>query len=152
MINVGRIQVVGEYQRTWVDRQEISPDVAFDGGYVYVSYFLTGEHMPWDRKSGTLARIKPFQNFWLVDRCNGGRSAGWGAWQLAARWSHADYTDEDIFGGVGDSFTFGLNWYWNPNARMQFNYIAGEITDRDTGTGAESGEYDIFGARWMIDF
>ena len=35
---------------------------------------------------------------------------------------------------------------------MQFNYIAGEITDRDTGTGAESGEYDIFGARWMIDF
>ena len=152
VINVGRIQVVGEYQRTWVDRQEISPDVAFDGGYVYVSYFLTGEHMPWDRKSGTLARIKPFQNFWLVDRCNGGRSAGWGAWQLAARWSHADYTDEDIFGGVGDSFTFGLNWYWNPNARMQFNYIAGEITDRDTGTGAESGEYDIFGARWMIDF
>ena len=69
---------------------------------------LTGEHMPWDRKSGTLARIKPFQNFWLVDRCNGGRSAGWGAWQLAARWSHADYTDEDIFGGVGDpSFRTG---------------------------------------------
>lgn len=152
VINVGRVQVVGEYQRTWVDREDAFNDVAFDGAYVYVSYFLTGEHMPWDRKSGTLGRIKPFENFWLVDRCNGGRSAGWGAWQLAARWSHADYNDEDIFGGIGDSFTFGLNWYWNPNARVQFNYIAGEITDRDTDSGVVSGDYDIFGARWMVDF
>lgn len=152
VVNVGRVQVVGEYQRTWVDRQDIYEDVAFDGGYVYVSYFLTGEHMPWDRESGTLGRIKPFQNFWLVDRCNGGRSAGWGAWQLAARWSTADFSDADILGGVGDSFTFGLNWYWNPNARMQFNYIAGEISERATDNGPASGEYDIFGARWMIDF
>lgn len=153
VVNVGRVQVVGEYQRTWVDREDAFNDVAFDGGYVYVSYFLTGEHMPWDRESGTLGRIKPFQNFWMVDRCNGGRSAGWGAWQLAARWSHADFNDEDIFGGVGDSFTFGLNWYWNANARMQFNYIAGEVNDRDTEEdGIVSGNYDIFGARWMIDF
>lgn len=153
VVNVGRVQVVGEYQRTWVDREDTFNDVAFDGGYVYVSYFLTGEHMPWDRNSGTLGRIKPFQNFWMVDRCNGGRSAGWGAWQLAARWSHADFNDEDIFGGVGDSFTFGLNWYWNANARMQFNYIAGEVNDRNTKEdGIVSGNYDIFGARWMIDF
>ena len=152
VINVGPVQVVGEYQRTWVDREGPFENVAFEGGYVYVSYFLTGEHMPWDRKSGTLGRIKPFQNFWLVDRLDGKRSAGWGAWQLAARWSHADYSDADILGGVGDSFTFGLNWYWNPNARMQFNYIAGEITDRATDNGPAAGAYDIFGARWMIDF
>ncbi len=125
-------------------------------GIVYVSYFLTGEHMPWDRKSGTLARPVPFQNFWLVDRCDGCREGGWGAWQIAARYSNADYNDQDIFGGDGESFTFGLNWYWNPNARMQFNYINGKITDRNVGTVAapdlQTGAYNIFGTRFMIDF
>ena len=109
--------------------------------------------MPWDRKSGTLARIVPFQNFWMVNRCDGCREAGWGAWQIAARYSKADYTDDNVFGGIGESFTFGLNWYWNPNARMQFNYINGKINDRTVdGTPDVFGDYDIYGVRWMVDF
>jgi phosphate-selective porin OprO/OprP len=153
VVNVGALQVVGEYQSVWVNRFGNLPTPNFNGGYVYAAYFLTGEHMPWDRKSGTLARPKPFQNFWLVDLCNGGRAGGWGAWQVAARYSIADYSDEDIFGGKGESFTFGLNWYWNPNARMQFNYITGEIEDRGTASaGIVDGDYDVWGARFMVDF
>ena len=34
-------------------------------------------------------------------------------------------------GGVGESITFGLNWYWNSNARMQFNYIYGNIYNNE---------------------
>ncbi len=153
VINVGALQFVGEYQSVWVNRDFGGEDVNFNGGYCYVSYFLTGEHMPWDRKSGTLARIVPFQNFWMVNRCDGCREAGWGAWQIAARYSKADYSDENIFGGVGESFTFGLNWYWNANARMQFNYINGKIDDRTVdGTPDVFGDYDIYGVRWMVDF
>lgn len=157
VVNVGAVQVVSEFQSVWVDRNAGLPTTNFNGGYVYISYFLTGEHMPWDRKSGTLARPKPFQNFWLVNRCDGCRDGGWGAWQIAARYSNASYNSEGIFGGHGESFTFGLNWYWNPNARMQFNYIAGQITDRnvaDVGDPIvlESGDYNIFGTRFMIDF
>ncbi|MDB4394098.1 OprO/OprP family phosphate-selective porin [bacterium] len=153
VVNVGPVQFVGEYQSVWVNRDFGGEDVNFNGGYFYVSYFLTGEHMPWDRKSGTLARIVPFQNFWMVDRCDGGREAGWGAWQIAARYSKADYSDENVFGGVGESFTFGLNWYWNANARMQFNYINGKIGDRTVGNTQDvSGDYDIYGVRWMVDF
>ncbi len=154
VVNIGALQIVGEYQSVWVDRDGAS-DVRLDGGYAYVSYFLTGEHMPWSRSSGTLARIVPFQNFWLVDRCDGCREAGWGAWQIAARYSYADFNDDDIFGGKGESFTFGLNWYWNPNARMQFNYINGRIEDVETVAGPlalDSGDYNIFGARFMVDF
>jgi phosphate-selective porin OprO and OprP len=153
VINVGALQFVGEYQSVWVNRDFGGEDVNFNGGYCYVSYFLTGEHMPWDRKSGTLARIVPFQNFWMVNRCDGCRESGWGAWQIAARYSKADYSDENIFGGVGESFTFGLNWYWNANARMQFNYINGKINDRTVdGTPDVFGDYDIYGVRWMVDF
>jgi phosphate-selective porin OprO/OprP len=156
VVNVGALQVVGEYQSVWLDRDGFA-DTNWQGGYVYASYFLTGEHMPWDRKSGTLARPVPFQNFWVVDRCDGCRDAGWGAWQIAARYSVADYTDQDVFGGEGESFTFGLNWYWNANARMQFNYINGEIKNRDVDDNpavvdARSGSYDIYGARFMVDF
>lgn len=153
VVNVGSVQFVGEYQSVWVNRDFGGEDVNFNGGYFYVSYFLTGEHMPWDRKSGTLARIVPFQNFWMVNRCDGCREAGWGAWQIAARYSKADYSDENVFGGVGESFTFGLNWYWNANARMQFNYINGKISDRTVGDTADVfGDYDIYGVRWMVDF
>jgi phosphate-selective porin OprO/OprP len=156
VLNVGALQLVGEYQSVWLDRNGFA-DTNWQGGYVYASYFLTGEHMPWDRKSGTLARPVPFQNFWLVNRCDGCREGGWGAWQIAGRYSVADYNDEDIFGGKGQSFTFGLNWWWNPNARMQFNYITGEIKDHDINedpaiTTIETGRYDIYGARFMVDF
>lgn len=151
VVNVGAVQVVAEYQSVWVNREAL-PTTRFDGGYVYLSYFLTGEHMPWSRKSGTLGRPVPFQNFFLVDMCNGCRGGGWGAWQIAGRYSKADYSNKDIFGGEGEAFTFGANWYWTANARMQFNYITGKIENRDAGAGIESGNYNIYGLRAMIDF
>ncbi|MCA9239770.1 MAG: ATPase [Planctomycetales bacterium] len=160
VVNVGAVQVVGEYQNVWLNRvNDTAPH--FHGGYVYVSYFLTGEHMPWDRETGCLDRIVPFENFFLVDTCNGGKGWGLGAWQVALRYSYADFNHDDIFGGVGESITAGLNWYWTPYARMQFNYIYGEVRDRDQtndGTAAPgvpaivSGDYHILGARMMVDF
>jgi phosphate-selective porin OprO/OprP len=155
VINVGRFQLAGELQNLWLQRKLGSPsdDVRFYGGYVYAAYFLTGEHMPWDRRRGVLGRVKPFENFWLVNKCCGGVGHGLGAWQIAARYSHADLTDDDIFGGIGDSVTIGLNWHWNPNARMQFNFLFGNIHDRDDGVGGlTSTDYSIIGTRFMIDF
>jgi phosphate-selective porin OprO/OprP len=149
VVNVGAFQVVGEYQHNWVERDGFE-DVQLNGGYVYASYFLTGEHIPWDRSSGTIGRVKPFQNFWLVNKCDGCTESGWGAWQLAARYSVADFSDEDVAGGEAEALTIGLNWHWNENSRMQFNYITGNIEDRTDLVG--TGNYDIFGARFMVDF
>ena len=71
-----------------------------------------------------------------------------GAWQIAARYSYADFADGNIDGGRGRALTLGLNWYWNAYARMQFNYIVGDIESAAT----VAGDYQIFGARFMIDF
>ena len=49
---------------------------------------------------------------------------------------------------IRDRFTFGLNWYWNAYARMQFNYINGRIDREPLGVG----DYEIFGVRMMVDF
>ncbi len=157
--NFGPLQLVGEYENLWLDRNGGS-DLYFGGGYFYVSYFLTGEHIPWKRSRGTLDRVKPIENFFLVDTGKDGVRGGWGAWQIAYRWSYADFTDNDILGGVGESHTLGLNWHWNQYARMQFNAIYGEIDDREgfdnadpqNSLGALSGNYTILGTRLMVDF
>ncbi len=156
--NFGPLQMVAEYQNLWLDRVG-DASLHFHGGYAYISYFLTGEHIPWKRSAGTLDRVKPLENFFLVDTCCDGVRGGWGAWQVAYRFSYADFNDVNVFGGVGKSHTLGLNWHWNPYARMQFNAIYGEIDNHTvidssgapTG-GPLSGHYTILGTRFMVDF
>jgi phosphate-selective porin OprO/OprP len=145
--NWGRTQATGEVLGTHVNRSGGMEDVDFMGGYFYLAFFLTDDHMPWDRESGTLARIKPSRPL--------GEAGGWGGWQIAARYSYADFTDEDIYGGVGNALTLGLNWYWNDHAGMQFNYIKGTIDERQDsymGTPYDGGDYDILGIRFRVDF
>ncbi|QDT15715.1 OprO/OprP family phosphate-selective porin [Alienimonas californiensis] len=158
VLNYGAVQWVSEAQVLSNDRFHGAEDADFWGGYTYVSYFLTGEHMPWDRESGTLDRIKPHEDFFLVRDCHGRCGGGWGAWQVAARYSYLDLNDADVFGGEAESVTLGLNWYWNQNAGMQFNWVNGNIKDSsvvdvDGGEGAPiDSRYDILGVRFRLDF
>ena len=150
VFNVGAFQMVAEYQQAFVNRNpNVGRDLNFGGGYIQAAYFVTGEHTPWNRKTGTIGRVKPFENFFTVRDGNGARGTGLGAWQIAARYSYADLQDEDITGGKGESFTLGVNWWWNPNARVQANYIVGQ-TERSPI--AANADYQIFGLRWMVDF
>jgi len=151
MLNIGAFQLVSEYQTNWTQVGG-GPDLFFHGGYVQASYFLTGEHIPLQRTSGTIGRVKPFENFFLVDRMCGGYGWGLGAWQIAARYSHLDITDNNITGGVGNNLTAGLNWWWTPYSRMQANYIYGDITQRGPIGGFSSGSFHSFGMRFMVDF
>lgn len=151
VFNNGPFQIVGEYMTVGVNRDNaIGENLRFDGGYVQASYMLTGEHMPWNRERGVLGRVKPFENFFSVRDRDSNVKRGLGAWQSAIRYSFADLTDQNIIGGQGDSWTLATNWYWNPNARMQFNYIYGEINR--PATTDPGGEYQAVGVRFMVDF
>ncbi len=158
VFNAGPIQITSEFMNSWVQRVPTAGnDLHFAGGYLYVSYFITGEHIPWDRSLGIIGRVDPLEDFFCVEDCNRHRSHGIGAWQVAVRYSYTDLNSEDIFGGIGESVTLGLNWYWNSHTRMQFNYIWGQIDDRlatlaSGGTAIVSGDYQITGVRFMIDF
>ncbi|MEQ9408027.1 MAG: porin [Fuerstiella sp.] len=151
IFNVGAFQVTGEYMHNFMQRDGFA-DTQFHGGYVYVSYMLTGEHIPYDRPTGTIGRLQPFENFFLVDRCGGGRAVGWGAWGVAARYSYLDLSDADILGGVGESATLALNWYWTAYSKVQFNLIYGDIDDRNPAVGATDGTYLIAGTRFAVEF
>lgn len=154
VVNLGALQMVSEYQGLWQHR-DVSDTVFYHGGYVYLSYFLTGEHMPWNRKTGTLGKIKPHEEFFLVRTCDGCLGRGLGAWQVAVRWSYADFSEVvgvptavGTTGVKGEAVTVGLNWYWTEQARVQFNWSHGNMQNAAGATG----DYDIVGTRFMVDF
>ena len=136
----GPFSVQGEYMRADVDTT-FAGDRDFDGWYVHASYFLTGENRQYDRTSGTFGRLKLRHNFSL------GEQRGWGAWQVAGRYSTLDLDDGIIRGGEENNFTLGLNWYLNPNTRIMLNYVMANI-EHDL----YSGDLNTFQTRFQVDF
>ncbi|MBT5019008.1 OprO/OprP family phosphate-selective porin [bacterium] len=151
IFNVGPFQAVSEFQHTWLQRDG-GDDVQFNGAYFYLSYFLTGEHIPYSRTSGTIGRVKPYENFFLVDNCFGGTSSGWGAWNVALRYDYLDLSDDDVLGGVGTAWTTALNWHWTPYSKVQFDASYGEIRDHEAVGGFTGGNYFLFGTRFAVEF
>jgi phosphate-selective porin OprO/OprP len=129
-------------------QQTAGPDLDFHGGYAYVSYFLTGEHRPYIKDQGIHGRVIPFENFFRVRSCDGPIVTGKGAWEIAARVSYIDLTDENIVGGVEKNGTLGLNWYLNPYTRVKWEYIVAHL---DRPPGGDSITH-IAGMRFDIDF
>ena len=162
VLNVGALQITGEYFNTWLQRSPAGgfagDDLFFHGGYIFASYFLTGEHVPYNRRTGCIDRVKPFENFFVVDRCCGGTGRGWGALAVALRYDYLDLTESDIQGGRGYAWTAGLNWYWTAYSKLQTNLIWGSIRDAgedqfsSTSTAGIDGDFTILGMRYMIDF
>ncbi|HJN08972.1 MAG: porin [Pirellulaceae bacterium] len=156
VLNIGPFHVVGEYQSNWMQRDSdtagTGPDLDFHGGYVHIAYMLTGEHVPLKRKSGTIDRVRPFENFFVVNTCNNGVGRGRGAWQVALRCSYLDLSDRDIRGGVENNTTLGLVWYFNAYSSLQFNAIYGDIEDRAPVGGYSDGHFTALGTRLRVDF
>ena len=157
VLNYGPFQWTSEALALRTARDD-GGEATFGGAYTYVSWVLTGEHHPWSRESGTLGRLEPFEDFFLVNAGDGGVGGGWGAWEIAARYSHLDLSDDDVTGGEADNLTLGLNWYWNANAGMQVNYVRGRIAGSSVGNGAGGAgppidsDYDLLGVRFRLDF
>lgn len=118
----------------------------YHGGYVQVLYFLTGEHDNYNKKTGVFERVIPNQNFLPCGDC---RPGGIGAWQVGVRYSHLDLNDQAIDGGKLDDLTVGLNWFLNPNMKVQANYTA---THRQSATRLSDGSVQAIGMRFAHDF
>jgi phosphate-selective porin OprO/OprP len=162
---IGPFFVQGEYFHYNIQRGDGFGDNEFDGGYVEASYTLTGEHRKYIPTAGAYSGISPKHPF---DVHNPGD--GWGAWEIAGRYSVVDLNDgftagqaingtDAVAGGKQTVYTVGLNWYLNNNVRMMFNYLHGDI-DKANGTsgtavplGADLGaSFDAFATRLQVAF
>lgn len=127
--------------------------VLFHGGYAQILYYLTGEHDLYNKQAAAFERPIPHDNAVIAD-C--GPSAcypwGWlscGAWQVGVRYNYLDLNDSGVNGGVLQDVTCGLNWFLNPNVKIQWNYSA---THRATADNTGEGFIHGFGVRLAHDF
>ena len=118
------------------------PEPSFTGWYVEVGYFLVGGQHNYSTDKKCNDRPKISQNFHAG-------AGGPGAWQVAFRFDTIDLTDSGVAGGVQETFTFGVNWYWNPHMRVMFNVIWADIGD---GGPLGEGELTYFATRFQFDF
>ena len=104
----GPLSLQGEYMKARVVRKDGFSSLPLSGWYVYVSYFLTGEHRPY-RKGGVFGAPIP--------------DGDGGAWEIAMRRSALDLDGGAISGGTEYNTTLGVNYYLNPAMRVMVNYI-----------------------------
>jgi len=137
----GPFTIAGEYGKLWIDRPHLR-NATFDGFYIYGSWFITGETRPF--RGGNFDRVRPFTEV--------GKD-GLGAFELALRYDKIDLSGSPVRpGNEAQSVTLGLNWYFNPYAKLMFNWVrfSGDNTPLDP-IGSET-EGDAYATRLHLDF
>ncbi|OGT65978.1 MAG: hypothetical protein A3J38_10395 [Gammaproteobacteria bacterium RIFCSPHIGHO2_12_FULL_45_9] len=106
----GSFSIEAEYLQAWVTRTQGLSTLAFNGYFAAVSYLLTGESEVYNLLATSFVGISKVRH-------------PYGAFQLVARVSGSDLSDQDIEGGHQLDWTMGLNWYPINNFIVMFNYI-----------------------------
>jgi phosphate-selective porin OprO and OprP len=145
---VGHLYAQAEFYHYMVSQylaagETLAPTLDFNGGYAEVSYSFGGtrHYLP---SSGAYTGVIPEQPLSF----NGG---GWGALEIAARYSAIDLNDDSpgyghllrstggVEGGYQQTWSIGLNYYPNYNMRFMLDFLHVNVTNRllpNTTTGA----------------
>jgi phosphate-selective porin OprO/OprP len=160
--NYGSAHFQTEFLATSLNQRN-GPPVFFYGAYFQGGYFLTGESAGYNRQTGVLDyNCKPYSEFFGTG--TRGKMCGWGAWELAFRWSYLNVIGSNVDpanvlpGGPGpppvpnagqvNESTVALNWWWNQYTRVQFNWIHSMPVYNAGGFAP----FDIFATRFQIEF
>jgi phosphate-selective porin OprO/OprP len=85
----------------------------FSGYHLTGSWAVTGEMRGYRKRSGT------FDPLPVARPVNQG---GWGAVELAFRYTNTDLTDGTVDGGEMDVYSLGVNWWFTRSAHLALNY------------------------------
>ena len=138
----------------------------FNGGYLQVAYTLTGENRAYDKKTGGFSRYYfgshgPYENAFIVRDENGHLCSGWGAWEIACRYSYVDLNSGTgaafINGGLMQGVSVGLNWYLNTNLTVNTEWVYNDrynLPGNGTNPGVTTvvGSTSGFGTRVQLSF
>ena len=160
-----------EYEHFDVQRADVGlSSPSFWGYYVSGSWILTGEARKYNTQTAAFDAPAVARPFSLTN-------GGWGAWELAVRYSDMNLnykpgaagtyqTGSAIRGGEEQNITAGVNWYLNPVIRLMFDYQHVKIdrlspaANSSAATtiwlapkGAQIGQtYDVFAVRSQVAF
>jgi phosphate-selective porin OprO/OprP len=167
--NLGGLELAGQYGAAHFQAEYMAtgvnqiggPNLFYDGYYIQGGYFLTGESLAYDKTFGVFNGCNPFSEFFSLGRGCG--ICGWGAWELTGRWSYANLFDPNAIpvppfqvaalpnspnpGSLND-LTLGVNWYWNSQTKVQFNYIHAMLNSQFNGNSTA----DFYAMRFQVAF
>src|SRR5262245_22697711 len=122
----GPYSVTGEYIYTSEEREGLGKngadlsDFVTQGGYIGGTWLLSGEDKIFNKPNRPL----------LIFLDPTGKMAGWGSWELAARYESFRLDNEGGTGKPGalksntlEAARLGLNWYLNPWTRVSVEYL-----------------------------
>jgi len=160
----GPVLIQSEIESIHVSRSDGPASPTLVGRYVEGGWMLTGEQRAYNASSAAFDGPTIAHPFSLKDH-------GWGAWELAARYSDADLdfdagapgtapTTNAIRGGDSRIWSFGLNWYPNQVFRVMFDVDRvniGRLSPNaalfQTPTGAQIGQdYTVLAVRTAAAF
>lgn len=108
----GPFWLSSEYMQSNV-KSSILNDPSFNGYHLTASWIITGEMRPYNKKNGVFGNVPVARTM---------RQNGMGAWEVAARYSTLDLTDQMIDGGDMQISSLGLNWWLSPVFCVNMNY------------------------------
>ena len=108
----GPIWLASEFVTTAVSAPAAG-DPTFFGYQVTASWIVTGEMRGYNTRSGIFNRVPVARPV---------TQGGWGAWELAVRWSSLDLTDGAIEGGDMQILSLGVNWWLARAANVNVNF------------------------------
>jgi len=126
-------------------------DAFFQGGFLHLGYFLTGEQRGYDAGAGKWVRTAPAKPL------GGG---GFGAFEINAGvdWIDLDDAGDGVLGGTQASFAAGLTWIPIAHVRVLANYSHTRIDNSPTHVELSPGGFDrdielnTFGLRAQVDW
>ena len=143
------LMLQGEYIRVGVDRTDggatvRTPGLEFDGGYAEASWVITGEPRRYLPASGAFGNPAPARPFSL-------RNGGYGAFELAGRYSHINLNDKvtrgrsaastgGVYGGIQDIYAVGVNWYLDDHFRFLLDYDIIDVDHLNTAGTTQIGQ------------
>jgi phosphate-selective porin OprO and OprP len=117
-----------EYLETDVDSLQFG-NPSFSGYHITGSWAITGETRAYRKRSGTFDPLPVSRPV---------KQGGWGAVELAFRYSNTDLTDGTIDGGEMDIFSLGVNWWFTRSTSFSVDYRYISL-DREGIQGNSSG-------------
>jgi phosphate-selective porin OprO/OprP len=91
----------GEYLRNEVAAPDLG-DPVFSGHHFTASWIISGEMRAYNRRSGVFGPVPVARSVYR---------GGWGAWEVALRWTDLDLTDGAIEGGEMQVLSAAVNWW-----------------------------------------
>jgi phosphate-selective porin OprO/OprP len=125
--------IASEFSGKYIHRENNS-NTFFYGFHTSLSYFLTGEKRGYNKRIGIVRRIRPKVDF---------NKGGFGAIELAYRYSYINLNDKDIRAGKMDIHSLGAIWHatYGTQLHIQFSRANPKIPFQSTPKPLDSVQF-----------